>query len=128
MMRYSYLRRPGGGFHNPYDHGCKKNCSDFLINGVNEDIEFVEESREFEGIGMVDMSQSANHVNGVSHSHQVNGNDHLVIDVNKNSNSPQGHVHSSQCSHSHSKSQSQSNVPLGLGIGLGRNASRPAVL
>lgn len=92
---------------------------------MNEDTEFVEESREFEGIGMMEMTQSANHVNGVSQSHQISGNDHLVIDVNKNSNnSHEGHVHSSHCSHSHSNG----NVPLGLGIGLSRNASRPAVL
>ncbi|KAL8492899.1 hypothetical protein ACS0TY_024190 [Phlomoides rotata] len=122
MMRYSYLRRPGGGFHNPYDHGCKKNCSDFLINGVNEDIEYVEESRELEGIGMMEMSRSANHVNNVSHTPQTSGNDHLVIDVNTNSNSHQGHVHSSHCSHSHS------NVPVGLGVGLGRNTTRAAVV
>lgn len=126
IMRYSYLRGPGGRFHNPYDHGCKKNCSDFLINGYNEDVEHVEESRESEGIGMINMSQSANPTNGVSHAHQPNGNGHIVIDVNNKSNSHHGHVHSSHCSHSHG--QSHSNVPVGLGIGLGRNVSRPAVV
>ncbi|KAK6156547.1 hypothetical protein DH2020_010795 [Rehmannia glutinosa] len=134
IMRYSYLRGPGGRFRNPYDHGCKKNCSDFLINGYNEDVEYSEESSESEGIGMIHLTRNANLANGVSHSHQPNGNGHLVIDVNKNSNSHQGHTHSSHCSHnnhnshSHSHSHSQGNVPLGLGIGLGRNGSRPAVV
>nr|CAB3449097.1 unnamed protein product [Digitaria exilis] len=38
-MRYSYLRGPGGRFRNPYDHGVRKNCSDFFLKGYNEDIE-----------------------------------------------------------------------------------------
>ncbi|KAL6558422.1 Protein S-acyltransferase 24 [Orobanche minor] len=123
-MRYSYLRGPGGRFRNPYDHGCKKNCSDFLVNGYNEDVEYTEESRESEGIGMLHMTRNANRPNGVvSHGRQTNGNGHVVIDVNENSNSHQGqNTHSSHCSHS------LSNVPLGLGIGLGRNGSNPAVV
>ncbi|PIN20327.1 Ankyrin repeat and DHHC-type Zn-finger domain containing protein [Handroanthus impetiginosus] len=137
IMRYSYLRGPGGRFRNPYDHGWKKNCSDFLINGYNEDVQYTEESSESEGITMVHMSRNANLPNGGNHSHQTNRNGHLVIDVNKNSNSHHGHIHSSHCSHSHSHSQShnhghsQSNgtVPLGLGIGLGgRNVARSAVV
>lgn len=133
IMRYSYLRGPGGRFRNPYDRGCKKNCSDFLINGYNEDIECSEESRESGGIGMVEMTRNSDISNGVSHiaAHQTNENGHHVIDVNKNLNSHQGHVHSSHCSHSRSQSQSQSHgngtVPLGLGVGLGRNVARPAV-
>ncbi|KAL0451813.1 UNVERIFIED_CONTAM: protein S-acyltransferase 24 [Sesamum latifolium] len=127
VLRYSYLRGPSGRFRNPYDHGCKKNCSDFLINGYNEDIECIEESTESEGIGMMHMTRNSNLQNGVSHGHQTtNGNGHLVIDVNKNSNSHHGHVHSSHCSHSHS--QSQGTVPLGLGIGLGRNVARSAAV
>ncbi|GFP89369.1 protein s-acyltransferase 24 [Phtheirospermum japonicum] len=73
VMRYSYLRGPGGRFRNPYDHGCKKNCSDFLINGYNEDVEYTEESRESEGIGMIRMTRNASHPNGASHAHQTNG-------------------------------------------------------
>lgn len=139
MLRYSYLRGPDGRFRNPFDQGCKKNCSDFLINGYNEDIECIEESREPEGIGMISMTRSANITNGVSHAHQTNV-DGVVIDVNKNSSSHQGHIHSSQCSHSHSQSQNQSqsqsrsqnhtnsHIPLGLGVGLGRNVSHSAVV
>ncbi|KAK7310738.1 hypothetical protein RJT34_08434 [Clitoria ternatea] len=44
VMRYGDLRGPGGKFINPYDHGIKKNCSDFLINGYNEDVECDKES------------------------------------------------------------------------------------
>ncbi|KAL7097109.1 hypothetical protein ACP275_10G122400 [Erythranthe tilingii] len=134
IMRYSYLRGPNGRFRNPYDHGCKKNCSDFLINGYNEDVEYIEESTESEGIGMMQMTRNTNAE--LPNSHQTNGHDnnhHHVIDVNNNKsslNSHQGggHVHSSHCSHSHSQSQSNSTVPLGLGVGLGRNVSRPAVV
>ncbi|KAL7239632.1 hypothetical protein ACSBR2_005514 [Camellia fascicularis] len=124
-LRYSYLRGPGGRFRNPYDHGCKKNCSDFLINGYNEDIEHNEESAESEGIGMVQMIRNSTVQNGVSHSHhQTNGNSH-VINVNNNPKNHQGHVHSSQCSHSnHGKTEP---VPLGLGLGLGRNNARSVV-
>ncbi|KAL6517555.1 hypothetical protein OROMI_033256 [Orobanche minor] len=35
--RYGYLRGPDGRFRNPYNHGCWKNCSDFIINGHTED-------------------------------------------------------------------------------------------
>ncbi|CAL5397202.1 unnamed protein product [Camellia sinensis] len=124
-LRYSYLRGPGGRFRNPYDHGCKKNCSDFLINGYNEDIEHNEESAESEGIGMVQMTRNSTVQNGVGHSHhQTNGNSH-VINVSNNPKNHQGHVHSSQCSHSnHGKTEP---VPLGLGLGLGRNNARSVV-
>ncbi|KAL6498893.1 hypothetical protein OROHE_026400 [Orobanche hederae] len=35
--RYGYLRGPDGRFRNPYNNGCWKNCSDFIINGHTED-------------------------------------------------------------------------------------------
>ncbi|KAL7119214.1 hypothetical protein ACP275_02G049900 [Erythranthe tilingii] len=38
-MRYGYLRGPDGKFRNPYNHGCWKNCSDFLIHGHTDDDE-----------------------------------------------------------------------------------------
>ncbi|XP_019234461.1 PREDICTED: probable protein S-acyltransferase 23 isoform X2 [Nicotiana attenuata] len=38
-IRYGYLRGPDGRFRNPYNHGCRKNCSDFLINGYTNDDE-----------------------------------------------------------------------------------------
>ncbi|EOY31240.1 Ankyrin repeat family protein with DHHC zinc finger domain isoform 1 [Theobroma cacao] len=125
VMRYSYLRGPGGRFRNPYDHGCQKNCSDFLINGYNEDLRATEDSVHSEGIGMVQMSRDSNLQNGDMHT-QANGNGHIAINVNSNNtNAHHGHIHSSHCSHSnHSKSKTES-IPLGLGLGLGRSSARP---
>ncbi|XP_043709002.1 probable protein S-acyltransferase 23 [Telopea speciosissima] len=37
--RYGYLRGPDGRFRNPYNHGCRKNCTDFLIHGYTDDNE-----------------------------------------------------------------------------------------
>ncbi|EEF44063.1 Palmitoyltransferase TIP1, putative [Ricinus communis] len=37
--RYGYLRGPDGRFRNPYNHGCRKNCSDFIIQGYTDDDE-----------------------------------------------------------------------------------------
>lgn len=127
-MRYGYLRGPGGRFRNPYDHGCKKNCSDFLINGYNEDVAYVEEpSVHTEGIGMTQMSRHSTLENGNVHSHQHNGNGHVGTKVGPSSSkSHQGHAHSSHCSHNPGKSKSE-NVPLGLGLGLGRTGTRSVV-
>lgn len=35
--RYGYLRGPDGKFRNPYNHGCWKNCSDFVFQGYTDD-------------------------------------------------------------------------------------------
>ncbi|KAK6942194.1 Ankyrin repeat [Dillenia turbinata] len=124
-MRYSYLRGPGGRFRNPYDHGIKKNCSDFLINGYNEDVEYIEQSDHCEGIGMMHMVRNTTVQNGVSHTHQNNGNGHVAININSTPKIHHGHVHSSGCSHNnHGKTES---VPLGLGLGLSRNNARSVV-
>ncbi|XP_051150556.1 protein S-acyltransferase 24-like [Andrographis paniculata] len=121
MMRYSYLRGSNGRFHNPFDHGCKKNCSDFLINGYNEDIEHSESSKDSQGIiGMAHILRNKNLPNGSNHSQQANGNDHLAIDVSKSSNIHSAESHSSHGGHNHSHSA----VPLGSGAGLGRNVGR----
>ncbi|KAL5729670.1 protein S-acyltransferase [Ranunculus cassubicifolius] len=99
VMRYSYLRGAGGRFRNPYDYGIHKNCSDFLINGYNEDvletISNVQEEEE-EAVGMMQQMPNRN-------------NAHVALDV--------GHVHSSQCNHD--KGDGASTAPLGLGLGLG---------
>ncbi|XP_068641629.1 protein S-acyltransferase 24-like [Aristolochia californica] len=118
-LRYSYLRGAGGRFRNPYDHGFRKNCYEFLIKGSNEDIENVEpEAGHAEGIRMVEMPWNTNLQNGVT---QTNGKGHVAIEVDSKSTSSHGHVHSGQCNHSHSRSKSDSGsgVPLGLGLGLG---------
>ncbi|XP_050212367.1 protein S-acyltransferase 24 [Mercurialis annua] len=122
QMRYNYLRGPGGRFRNPYDHGVRKNCSDFLINGYNEDVESVEDSvHSDEGIGLMHMTRDSSSQNGDAHSHHMNGNGHVALDVNSDTKVHQGHVHSSNCSHNnHGRSRTDnSSAPLGLGLGLG---------
>ncbi|XP_022748621.1 probable protein S-acyltransferase 23 [Durio zibethinus] len=37
VIRYGYLRGHDGRFRNPYNHGCRKNCADFLIRGYTDD-------------------------------------------------------------------------------------------
>ncbi|KAL5985614.1 hypothetical protein ACLOJK_027600 [Asimina triloba] len=109
-MRYSYLRGPGGGFRNPYDHGFRKNCSDFLINGYNEDTEYTEEPSHSEGIDLLPITRSSNLQNGEHQSHHTNGNSHVCVDVD--SRNTRNHGHSSHCSHNRAKSSDS--VPLGL--------------
>uniref|UniRef100_A0A0D9WSJ6 protein S-acyltransferase n=1 Tax=Leersia perrieri TaxID=77586 RepID=A0A0D9WSJ6_9ORYZ len=58
-MRYNYLRGPGGRFRNPFDHGVRKNCSEFLLNGYNEDIERLDHaSHTDEEMGMIQMTST----------------------------------------------------------------------
>ncbi|KAF5175963.1 S-acyltransferase [Thalictrum thalictroides] len=123
VMRYSYLRGPGGRFRNPYDHGIRKNCSDFLINGYNEDVECTEEPSLPEGVGTMEMARISNLSNGENHFHHNNGNSQVSVNVDsKSSKHHHGHVHSSQCNYNnHGKGNG---APLGLGLGLGRNNAR----
>ncbi|KAL8152633.1 hypothetical protein V2J09_010393 [Rumex salicifolius] len=134
-MRYTYLRGPNGRFRNPYDHGIKKNCTDFLINGYNEDTECVTESTTHdEGIGMMHMSRNSAIQNGNAHTHHhSHGNGQVAININSNHpNSSHGHVHSSKCNHQHTPARTNG-APLGLGPGpglgrgLGRGAARSVV-
>ncbi|XP_042506786.1 protein S-acyltransferase 24-like isoform X1 [Macadamia integrifolia] len=126
-MRYSYLRGPSGRFRNPYDHGIRKNCSDFLINGYNEDVEFMEGPSRSDEIGMMQISRNSNLQNGEVHSHHTNINGHVSVDVDSNNSKAHfGHTHNSQCNHNnHGKANG---VPIGLGIGLGRNNGRSVVV
>uniref|UniRef100_A0A0E0F6I2 S-acyltransferase n=1 Tax=Oryza meridionalis TaxID=40149 RepID=A0A0E0F6I2_9ORYZ len=39
QSRYAYLRGPDGRFRNPYSRGCRRNCTDFLVNGYSNDEE-----------------------------------------------------------------------------------------
>ncbi|KAM7473011.1 hypothetical protein LguiA_011194 [Lonicera macranthoides] len=124
ILRYTYLRGPGGRFRNPYDHGFKKNCLDFLINGYSEDIERNNDDEpsnghQSEGIGLDMMHHVARNTN--LQNGQTNGNGHVVINVNKNTKN-HGHIHSFSCNHSKNDS-----VPLGLGLGLGRNTARSLI-
>ncbi|KHG18337.1 Palmitoyltransferase AKR1 [Gossypium arboreum] len=36
-IRYRYLHGPEGRFRNPYNHGCRKNCTDFFTRGYTDD-------------------------------------------------------------------------------------------
>ncbi|KAK8649845.1 hypothetical protein V6N13_139499 [Hibiscus sabdariffa] len=98
IMRYSYLRGADGQSRNPYDHGCWKNCSDFLINGYHEDVPITEVAVDPEGTRMVQISMEPNLQNGDLH--LANGNGHIALHVSSsNTNAHHCHVHSSHCSH-----------------------------
>lgn len=118
-MRYTYLRGPGGRFRNPYDHGVRKNCTDFFIKGYSEDIERPEEPSSAEEIGMLPITRNTNLHNGECHNHHSNGSTHVCSAAEpKNSKS---HINSSHNNHNNDKTEK---VPLGLGFGLGRNNVR----
>lgn len=120
-MRYGYLRGPGGRFRNPYDHGIRKNCSDFLMNGYNEDVECPEQASPSEEMGMMQMTRSTNLQNGDGPSNKHgNSNGHVCIDVHSTNARSHGPVNSSQCNHNNRTDA----TPLGLGLGLGRNNVR----
>jgi palmitoyltransferase len=126
-MRYSYLRGTNGQFRNPYDHGIKKNCSEFLITGYNEDIEYIDDSEQSEGIGMIHLHRASSLQNEVTHPHHPNGSGHVAINVSTNVHL--GHSHSSHCNHgnnNHDKAKTDG-VPVGLGIGLGRSTNHSVV-
>lgn len=112
-MRYSYLKRPDGRFHNPYDHGCRKNCSDFLIQGYNEDINLPWQPLQQNGVGMVQLMQKSGS-SSASTSTSVN----VMSSSGSNANH---HQHSSACNHSN-HGHSSNFVPLGLGLGLTHKA------
>lgn len=117
-MRYSYLKGLGGRFQNPYDHGIRKNCSDFLFKGYNEDVELPDQTPASQEMGMIQMNRSPNAQNGENHSHQVN-NSHVCADVQtKNSKL----VNLSKCCNNNNNSKSNG-APLGLGLGLGLGRS-----
>ncbi|XP_062178658.1 protein S-acyltransferase 24-like isoform X2 [Phragmites australis] len=118
-LRYAYLRGPGGRFRNPFDHGMRKNCSDFLLNGCNEDIERLEQTSDTdEEMGVIQMTSAVSQ-NGDGPLHHGNGPDHGCADSQANSKS-HSQVSSSQCC-DHSKRTDR--TPLGLGLGLGRNSA-----
>uniref|UniRef100_A0A0E0LDY2 S-acyltransferase n=1 Tax=Oryza punctata TaxID=4537 RepID=A0A0E0LDY2_ORYPU len=95
-MRYSYLRGPGGRFRNPFDHGVRKNCSEFLLNGYNEDIERLDHtSHTDEEMGMIQMTSAVSQ-NGEGPSHHSNGTGHSCAESHAHSKS-HSQVSSSQC-------------------------------
>ncbi|MCO5550157.1 hypothetical protein L7F22_003639 [Adiantum nelumboides] len=62
-MRYSYLKGPDGRFHNPNDHGCRNNCSDFFVHGYSEDEIPLWQPSQPNGVAMVQLMHNA----GASH-------------------------------------------------------------
>ncbi|KFK39958.1 hypothetical protein AALP_AA3G311600 [Arabis alpina] len=42
--RFKYLQGPDGRFYNPYNHGWRRNCTDFLVQGYTRDDEVVPSS------------------------------------------------------------------------------------
>ena len=94
-MRYSYLKGPDGRFQNPYDHGCRKNCSDFLIQGYQEDVEVSSQQNSSSpqnggSLQMLQMSSSSSNVPSCSSSNLVSSN----------GTKAHYHQHSASCSHS----------------------------
>lgn len=115
-MRYSYLRGPGGRFRNPYDHGVRKNCSDFFLKGYNEDIErAVQTFQPDEEMGSIQMRRAVSQ-NSEGVPVHANGSDHSCSHLQGNSSSHR--QSSSKCCSNSKKSE---RTPLGLGLGLGRN-------
>eukprot|EP00249_Psilotum_nudum_P015876 c25566_g1_i1 orf=202-2070(-) len=112
-MRYTYLKSSDGRFHNPYDHGFQKNCTDFLINGYSEDVEVPWQPVQQNGPGIVQLKQRS----GTNDAVPTNNQGTLVEIVS--SGGSRGHQHSS-CNHSYNHGQIGT-MPLGLGLGLARN-------
>ncbi|KAJ1278231.1 hypothetical protein BS78_04G063400 [Paspalum vaginatum] len=116
-LRYSYLRGPGGRFRNPYDHGVRKNCSDFLLKGYNEDTEAAAQTLQpDEEMVSVHMTRSTVSQNDESIPVHVNGTENDSTDLQGHSKSH--HQSPSKCCNQSKKSE---RTPLGLGLGPGRN-------
>lgn len=113
VMRYNYLKGPDGRFRNPFDHGVRRNCSDFWIKGYNEDVERIDELAHDEGIGMMPMSTTSNMENELVHSHQTNGNSHVVLNMNSNNSTSRHGLTYSHCNHHHNLGRTNG-VPIGL--------------
>ena len=112
-MRYSYLRGPSGRFRNPYDHGVRKNCSEFLLKGYHEDIEnTVQTLQSDEEMGPIQMRSPVSQ-NGESIPPHVIGTGHGS--TNSHASSKSHRQSPSKCCDQSKKSDG---TPLGLGLGL----------
>ncbi|WVZ77593.1 hypothetical protein U9M48_025446 [Paspalum notatum var. saurae] len=110
-LRYSYLRGPGGRFRNPYDHGVRKNCSDFLLKGYNEDTEVVVQTLQpDEEMVQIHMTRSTVSQSDESIPVHVNGTEHGSTYLQAHLKSH--HQSSSKCCNQSKKSE---RTPLGLG-------------
>eukprot|EP00246_Nothoceros_aenigmaticus_P016276 TRINITY_DN7276_c0_g1_i1.p1 TRINITY_DN7276_c0_g1~~TRINITY_DN7276_c0_g1_i1.p1 ORF type:complete len:415 (+),score=33.01 TRINITY_DN7276_c0_g1_i1:186-1247(+) len=106
VNRYSYLKGGDGRFYNPYDHGCSKNCGDFVLKGYNEDDELPWQAAPVENCGPIEIQMIPR-----------NGSPNTVLPATSNQIQPscRSHMHSAGCSHNHGQVV---NGPLGLGLGL----------
>lgn len=114
--RYSYLKGPGGHFRNPYNHGCRKNCTDFFIQGYNNDVEITWQPLQPDGIGVIEMSGHGACSNAACSAKSVNVQGQTSGEIN--SGDAKVNIHSSHCNYNHGQTEE---VPLGLGLGLGRS-------
>ncbi|CAK7338569.1 unnamed protein product [Dovyalis caffra] len=90
----------------------------------DEDVEYMEDSHS-KGIRMMHMSRNSNLQNGNDHSHHMNVNRHVALNVNSENKIDQGHVKSSHCSQNHQGKPKTESAPLGSGgLDLGRNSAR----
>ncbi|KAJ3679152.1 hypothetical protein LUZ60_017163 [Juncus effusus] len=113
-MRYSYLRGSGGRFRNPYDHGIRSNCSDFLLTGYNHDVERPSDpvpSDEESNIGPSSIQMTEVQTQAQSQTQAVH--------CHTNGHACKGHGQS-QCGNG----KGEVAAPIGLGLGLGRNGGR----
>ncbi|KAH7387209.1 hypothetical protein KP509_16G010800 [Ceratopteris richardii] len=119
--RYTYLKGPDGRFHNPFDRGCRSNCTDFVVNGYSEDDNIVPQQLRQNGVGMQLMRRSSPS-NGSSTTIATN-----MLPLNgAQPHSEHHHHHHHHQHHEHTLSgnnithgNSSNFVPLGLGLGLG---------
>lgn len=108
-MRYSYLKGQDGRFHNPYDHGFYKNCSDFLLLGFSEDVEVPWQPLQPNGMGTVQLMQRFGP--------PIASNQGTPLADVASTGASRGHHHTSACNHSNALGQTGT-IPTGLGLGL----------
>ncbi|CAM6119554.1 unnamed protein product [Calypogeia fissa] len=124
-MRYNYLKGVDGRFKNVYDHGIRKNCSEFLLTGFSSDVEVNSTSHVENRGGLIQMMEHLPghrvHSSGNAAA-QDQGNLNVASAVGSLGHAGAGHhVHSAGCKHNHAQGSS---APVGLGLGLG--TSRPS--
>lgn len=122
-MRYNYLKSTDGRFKNVYDHGIRKNCSEFWLTGFSSDLEVSSASPRANRGGLIQMMEHPpGHNSNAHHAHAHNNGSTVVQDQGVKSASGGGshhHVHGAGCQHSHG--QGGGPAPVGLGLGLGTN-------
>eukprot|EP00252_Welwitschia_mirabilis_P022671 TRINITY_DN6201_c0_g1_i1.p1 TRINITY_DN6201_c0_g1~~TRINITY_DN6201_c0_g1_i1.p1 ORF type:complete len:623 (+),score=104.75 TRINITY_DN6201_c0_g1_i1:176-2044(+) len=117
-IRYSYLRGPNGHFRNPFDHGCRQNCTDFLVQGYNQDVERTCQPAYPDGMAMVQTRGQCTHSCSSSSSVNVQGQNSHYLNVQESDGKSPSSLHSNHTNCSNGKTEA---IPVGLGLGLGRS-------